>query len=691
MGRKPRRGRVTAAEPVRPRDSLPIARYAIILAILAAIAYANSLSVPFVFDDADAIVSNRHIVRLWPLRDVLTTPVQSAVAGRPVVNLSLALSYAWNGLSPAAFRVGNIALLMGSALALFGILRRSFRRVAGETASAADWTALAGALIWLLHPLQTEVVDYTIQRTESLMGFFYLLTLYASVRVMTQPHGSRAWTTAAIVACAIGMGCKESMVTAPVMVLLYDLAFEAGDLRTAMTRRRALYVGLAATWLVLAAAIIEAPRFRSAGLSTGVSLWTYLLNQAVMIVTYLKLSVWPHPLVLDYGPTGPIALQAALPYAIVVLALLGATLIAWRIRPALGFLGSWFFITLAPSSSIVPIATEVGAERRMFLPLASVVVLLLLGVRWAWTKWAHRQAGLAWIAGALAAVVLVLGGLTVARNAEYQSSIGIWETVLARRPHPRAHYNLGIALKDAGRTAEAVEQYQIAVTGEPAAYYALGFEAGSAGHFDEAVAHLREFIRLKPDDFRAPLAYYLLGRSLVGQGKHAEAEQAFREILRMLPRDADARLGLADALLAQQRPDEAITMYREFLTMVPRHADAHHNLGIALVARHDDVLALGEFQIAAELNPSDAALRQSFGNALVTADRLDDAIVQFRAGLRLAPNDPQMMSRLALTLAATGDVNESLPLFRRALQLAPNDPDVQQMYAAAMAQWRARH
>ena len=85
------------------------------------------------------------------------------------------------------------------------------------------------------------------------------------------------------------------------------------------------------------------------------------------------------------------------------------------------------------------------------------------------------------------------------------------------------------------------------------------------------------------------------------------------------------------------------------------------------------------------------SLRQSLGNALVTADRLDDAILQFRAGLRLAPNDPQMMSRLALTLAASGDVNESLPLFRRALQLAPNDPDVQQMYAAAMAQWRVRH
>jgi protein O-mannosyl-transferase len=691
MARKTRRGaRDTAPSVARPTGRLPFWSYALLLALVGASAYVNGLDAPFVFDDADSIVNNRYILKLWPLTSAMRAPVQSAVAGRPIVSLSLALSYAWNGLSPSAFRATNVAVLVASSLLLFGILRRAFRRVAGDAPDKADWTAFGCALIWVLHPLQTEVVGYVVQRTESIMGLFYLLTVYASVRVMGSDPNPRFWTAVAVVACALGMGSKESMVTAPLMVLFYDLAFEARSLSRALTIRRTLYVGLAATWLVLAVSIFEFPRFRSAGLESGVGPWTYLLNQAVMIVTYLKLAVWPHPLVLDYGRTTPIAFTTALPFGLVVIALLAATLVMWRIRPALGFLGTWFFVILAPTSTIVPIATEVGAERRMHLPLAAIVVLLALAARWAAARWlpnlrrAHAMV-------VVAVLAIGLGAVTMARNAEYRSPIGIWETVLARRPQDRARYNLGIELKAVGRTAEAVEQYRRSVAGEPAAHYALGFELGSTGQYDAAVTELREFIRLQPDDFRAPRAYYLLGRSLVGQGKYVEAEQAYREILRMIPRDADARGALADVLLAQKRYDEAIAFYKEYLTVVPRNADAHHNLGLAFVNQGQDAMALREFQAAVDINPNDASLQQSLGNALVTADRFEEAVTHFRAGLRLTPNDPQLMAKLALTLAVTGQVDEPLALFRRGLELAPNDPDVRRLYEAAMAQWKTSH
>jgi protein O-mannosyl-transferase len=688
MVRKARRGaRETAPASSQPAGRLPFTPYALLLVILGALAYINGLDAPFVFDDADSIVNNRYIVKLWPLSSAMTAPVQSAVAGRPIVSLSLALSYAWNGLSPTAFRVGNVAILLTSSLLLFGILRRAFRRFAGDAASKADLTAFCCALLWLIHPLQTEVVGYVVQRTESTMGLFYLLTMYASVRAMGPERRPQVWTVVAIVACALGMGSKESMVTAPLMVLFYDLAFESRSITKALTVRRTLYLGLAATWLVLAASISRFPRFRSAGLESGVGPWMYLLNQAVMIVTYLKLAVWPHPLVLDYGRTVPIALTTALPYALVVLALLALTLVMWRVRPPLAFLGTWFFVILAPTSTVVPIATEVAAERRMHLPLAAIVVLLAVAVRWAAARWTPNL-GRAHAIGGVAVITLALGALTIVRNAEYRDPIGIWETVLARRPQDRARYNLGIELKAAGRTAEAIELYRQATPGEPAAHYALGFELGSTGQFDVAVAELREFIRLEPDDFRAPQAYYLLGRSLVGLGKYAEAEHAYREILKMIPRDADARGALADVLLAQKRHDEAIAMYKEYLSVVPRNADAHHNLGLAFVGQGQDALALREFQVAVDVNPNDANLRQSLGNALVTADRFEEAITHFRAGLRLAPNDAQLMAKLALTLAVTGQVDEPVALFRRALALAPNDPDVRRLYDAAMAQWK---
>src|SRR5439155_17727388 len=226
------------------------------------------------------------------------------------------------------------------------------------------------------------------QRTESMMALFYLLTLFlvarpfqGRVRGPERPAPHLRYPHAfAIGACALGMACKESMVTAPVMVVLYDRVFLFDSITQAFRSRWALYGGLAATWIVLAAVNWSGSRVHSAGFSTGISPWTYLLNQAVMIVRYLRLAIWPRSLVLAYGTPQPVTLVDVLPYALVVLALLAATAVAlWR-RPALGFLGAWFFVTLAPTSTIVPIATEVGAERRMYLPLVAVVTIVVAGV-----------------------------------------------------------------------------------------------------------------------------------------------------------------------------------------------------------------------------------------------------------------------------------------------------------------------
>ena len=232
MGRKPRRTQPASAEAKRG-SRLPLSRYSLALAAAGIAAYLNSLDAPFVFDDMDAIVANRHVVALWPLRDAMSAPVQSAVAGRPIVSLTLALSCAWNGFSPAAFRVFNLAVLVASGLALFGILRRAFRRVAGEAPGTSDWIAFAASLVWIrasppdrsrrLHHSAHRVADGSLLPADPL-------------RLDSGDggeSGSRLWTAIAVLACALGMGCKESMVTAPVMVLVYDVAFEARSLREA--------------------------------------------------------------------------------------------------------------------------------------------------------------------------------------------------------------------------------------------------------------------------------------------------------------------------------------------------------------------------------------------------------------------------------------------------------------------------
>ena len=187
------------------------------------------------------------------------------------------------------------------------------------------------------------------------------------------------------------MACKESMVTAPLLVAVYDRVYLFDSLRQAFRTRKRLYLGLAATWLVLAALNWSGPRAAVGGFSTGVSAWTYLLNQTVMITHYLRLAIWPRSLVVFYGWPLPLTLGDVWPYALFIGVLLIATVVAMKRWPMLGFLGVWFFVTLAPTSSIVPIATEVGAERRMYLPLLAVVALAVVGARLMWGR--NRRVG----------------------------------------------------------------------------------------------------------------------------------------------------------------------------------------------------------------------------------------------------------------------------------------------------------
>lgn len=384
---KKRRGRGLVPQPEHPsvRDRAGLRWRAALIVIAAFLAYWNSFSAPFVFDDVASVVENRQIREWWNVGGLLTSERELPVAGRPLVNASFALNYALGGLDVHGYHAWNLAVHLVCALLVFGLVRFTLEQPAlrEQFGSRAPDLAFAVALLWSLHPLNTEAVDYVTQRTESMMALFYLATLVASSRAAAVPS-QRRWPIAAVVLCAAGMACKESMVTAPVMVALYDRTFLFRSFKEAFAKRWRLYAGLAATWVILGLLLSVGARIHSAGFSAGVGVWTYLLNQTVMIVRYLYLAIWPWSLVSNYGWPAPLTLADVLPQAAAVCALLAATLIAmvrWR---SLGFAGAWFFLTLAPTSSVVPIVTEVGAERRMYLPLVSLIALAVVGGAAVW-------------------------------------------------------------------------------------------------------------------------------------------------------------------------------------------------------------------------------------------------------------------------------------------------------------------
>ena len=244
-------------------------------------------------------------------------------------------------MQPWGYHALNLAIPILAGLVLFGIVRRTLLRpiMAERFGEQATPLALAIALIWTVHPLQTEAVTYVVQRAESLMALFYLLTLYCFIRGV-ESKGSGKWHALSLSACLLGMGCKEVMVSAPLTVLLYDWLFVAGSLWEALSKRSWLYAGLAASWVVLGYLVAKEGNHGGAGgFGTEVPWWTYALTQCHAIIYYLKLSVWPSPLVFDYGAATINQVRQALPYALVLAGLAAGTVIALRRRRTIGFLG----------------------------------------------------------------------------------------------------------------------------------------------------------------------------------------------------------------------------------------------------------------------------------------------------------------------------------------------------------------
>jgi len=167
--------------------------YPILIFAAIVVAYANSFSGPFIFDDLPWIAANPHIRHLWPLWNVLQPPPGRGGTGRPLVCLTLALNYALSGLEPWSYHMLNLAIHACAALVLFGVVRCTLQgpRLRQRFAANANGLAAAIAILWAVHPMQTESVTYVVQRMESLMGLFLMLTLYCVARGHDSPR--RFW------------------------------------------------------------------------------------------------------------------------------------------------------------------------------------------------------------------------------------------------------------------------------------------------------------------------------------------------------------------------------------------------------------------------------------------------------------------------------------------------------------------
>jgi len=589
--------------------------YGLLLAAIIAAVYLNSLTNAFVYDDRFAIVENRSIESFTT---ALRPPVESPVAGRPVANLSFAVSYAIGGRNPAVFRIGNILIHIAAALLLFGIIRRTLNKARSTGAFGGDAAlplAFTIAALWAVHPLQSEVIDYVTQRTESLAGALLLLTLYAGIR-SAQTSSPAMWETVSLLACALGMATKETMATAPFVVILYDRVFLASSFRELLKRRWRLYAGLLATLLIAGALAAGHPRAGSIGGSSNLTL--YLRNQCWALARYFRLLVWPIGQVMDYGPPHPLDTPQIVPGILLVAALIVAAIVGLVLAPPAGFLAAWFVLLLLPSSSIIPIMTEAAAERRVYLASAAPIALVVLTIYWFASRLRGPRAATAKRAAvALAALSMaLLSYQTMRRNREYRTERIAWQTVVDRFPHARAFAKLAVLADQDGDVRTAAALYQKAIAANP---------ADSNSHWN--LAHLFQEM-----------------------SQPADALREYRVYVALEPDNAIAHAALGEALLTADVIPEGVAELKKAAELDPTIAEVHGALGIVALHAESYAEAAGEFEKLIALDPNDADAFQNLGLARLGDRKVDDAIAAFQRALALRPGWEEAKQSLTAAL-----------------------------------------
>jgi len=564
----------------------------LVIVLAGLLVYSNNYQGEFIFDDFPAIVDNSAVKDLASIRPLLRpVPDGGPLAGRPVVALSMALNYAIGGLEVWGYHLVNNLIHIMAALTLFGLVRSTLLLpcFAGRFGDKANCYGLAVALLWMLHPLQTEAVNYITQRTEMLVGLFYLLTIFCAVNAFRSTRPQR-WYTASVTACALGMASKEVMASAPLLVLLYDRLFAAGSFAGALRQRRGYYAALAGTWLVVGFYQLDNPRADSVLYDQiGLSVLDYFRTQMTIVVHYLRLSLWPTPLVLD-SQDWPIAREFSVPLVATLLAVAGfcwGTVWGTLRGKWWSILGAWFICILAPSSSFIPIVTEIVAERRMYLPLAAVVVLAVFCAE----SLLRRIAVLFNMPGnavkvslslALALILVVFSNITYARNAQYRTAVSIWTDSVAKRPgNSRAQENLGKALMVEGRYAEALPHFREAIrlfpeyqprTDLAEIHSSLGACLSQLGMVRESMQMFRVSVELNPED---NLNYYLLGNAYLRLNDRKNASQAFARSIDLDPAFPPAHGNLGLILMEEGNLAGAEAHFRTLLHLSPLEVNSY--------------------------------------------------------------------------------------------------------------------
>jgi tetratricopeptide (TPR) repeat protein len=666
--------------------------------------YSKTLSSPFVFDDIDNITENRTI-RLTELtpKNILNTAT-GLTSNRPVSTLTFALNYYFGRYNPEGYHFVNIVIHILNAILLFIFLQLTFKisrqqNISDSTSrlSAGQWISFLAAVIWLVHPIQTQSVTYIVQRMNSIGATFFILALLCYVMGRTtqlrvkQKSDSRdtektektysnrtyLWFAASAVSGLLALGSKESTATLPFFVWLYEWYFFQ-DLSPKWFKSSLKYIiAVAIIFGVVAFLYLGTDPLEKLSKLRDFSQGEFTvteraLTQTRVVVYYLSLIFFSHPSRLNLDYDFPLSHSLFNPITtlfslILIIGLIALAIYLAKKERLISFCILWFFGNLVIESSIIPLA--IIFEHRNYLP--SMLIFLIPVIL------AYRYIQYDWLKiGLLVILIVGLSVWTYQRNSVWKNELTLWSDIVKKSPNKaRPHLNLGIMLSRLGKTDVAITHFDKALQLNnrfAKAHFNLGAEMERQGNDADAVKHYHEAIKIEPNYIKA---HNNLGLLLARTGRIEEAFQHYSRILNFNPEYAPAHLNWGVAQADLGKFSQAIAHFEQALKIDPNYADAYYNLAIVLEKQGKINDAIDHYATALEKNPAKAEAHFNLGNIFFKQGNTDDAIAHYKAAMTIRPDFLETISNLALVNVARKDYTEALALFMDILKYRPDDAE----------------
>jgi Flp pilus assembly protein TadD len=513
--------------------------------------------------------------------------------------------------------------------------------------------AIAGGLLFALHPVTMETTVWIAERKGLLASMFSLATLV--LYVAWRRTGSRTALMVSLASFALALLSKPTGIALPVVLVLLDL-WPLNRFGAKSLLEKVPFFLLSAACAIVT--YLGQHRIESA-IVAGETVSRAPLSIAWATAFYLQKLAWPAGMSGFYNAPEPMALtnpavvQGVAGFVLVATAILVS--LRWTRAPGVG--AAMFLLMIAPTFGIVTFTTVAAADKYAYFPMVGLLVPVAAALAWAFgssSRGRFRSRAATWLVGA------VVTAACIGEASSTRRTIRVWkdtETLMRYMsenfPRPWQPLNgLGTELLAQGRTDEAVACYERSVQIRSDYFRSqanLAKALATAGQFDEALQHYETALRLAPLN---PEIHFGLANLLVQTGEQRAAEGAFAEALRLRPHYPSAHYNLGLLLVGLGRFSEAQAHFEQAVRQEPRHSYARCSLAQTLIRQGRIEDGLAQFEEALRQAPGDALVRMSFGETLEKLGRREQALVHFREAVRLRPGEAAFRATLEEALTA---------------------------------------